>query len=810
MEKLWVKKMYKDNEIMKLAHASLTKNKRAYRYVSWMIILSFFVCVAYTITIFSYQMMEERERDQRYGSWVQYDGNLTNEALENYQQASSLDHLGIIDIVGMVEMKEANYGIIGNYNKDMQQIANLTFINGRFPKDTSEIVIEQSVLQQLGYDEHKLHDTITLTYIQNDQTITRAFALVGIIEDYSNSWDVVVPSFISYGLTYTTQSAFLQSDQHLKFANENMYTDLQVNQKRFPSLDLHIVDDAYGKTVSRYLENVPDTTSLLNEILFVMMIGIVGATITMNRKRRDEIIMLRRIGATNFQIFKLLLYEGCLLIIKKCILGSLLGVIVATLIMLCMTSFYHTHFILTVDIIKLVFHLAVCVIIIFIAMGLSFVDIVVISINGSIDKPKRTRMKKYNRSRYLSVKQLAFKNMQFHKGVYILLALLFLTVELRSLQTFKDYKRYQQQIEALEQQKTYAYCIVTNGLNDMSKYTSELSKNSIPVGIEKLSRFGYSVQWPNMVMDTMDGEATVPFSYFRCVEKEQSNYQALQDRLQAGRMPTNDYEVLAYIPDGYMIEGCDDVSFGYGSGGTKSELTYISEDTLQVGNEVTVYHTLEDESQVEIGKLTVVGIVQEMIDLPDEYPRLVDKEYGDIRTFYINENTFRVLALEGYQKVYIHSPTTKMQSIAQQNINQWKYALGDDIEMVYHNAKEVNNQLQDIQIHKMKNMGISLSVTAGLIIVFRIVAKTIAENEKKYMAIYNAIGMSQDQIYKLCIMESIYMMLPTIVICILQIILYPSLLHSISFFQIFCMMVINIMMIVLFVSSFYTNDRLKK
>lgn len=802
--------MYKDNEIMKLAHASLTKNKRAYRYVSWMIILSFFVCVAYTITIFSYQTMEERERDQRYGSWIQYDGNLTKEALETYQQASLLDHLGIVDIAGMVEMKEANYGVIGNFNQDMEKIANLTFIEGRFPKDASEIVIEQSTLQQLGYDEQKLHDTITITYIQNEQTITRAFTLVGIIEDYTNSWEVVVPSFITRGLEYTTQSAFLQADQHLKFTNENMYTELTLNQKRYPSLDLHVTLNEDGVEISRYEENLPDTTSLLNEILLVMMLGIFGATISMNRKRRDEIIMLRRIGATNYQILKLLVYEGCLLTIKKSILGSILGVIVATLMMLCMSSFYHVQFILTVDMMELLFHLIVCIVIIFMLMGLSFVDIVIISINGSVDKPKRTRMKKYNRSRYLSVRQLAFKNMQFYKGIYILLAILFLTVELRCLQTFKDDQWYQQQIEMLEQQKTYDYCVMMNGLKDMSTYTSELTKNNIDVGIEKLSSFGYQVQWPNMVMGTNNGQVTVPYSYFRCIEQVQNNQEALQKRLKAGRMPTNDYEVLAYIPDGYIIEGFEEISFGYGSGAKENELTYVSDNALQVGNEVSVYQILEDESQVDIGTLTVVGIVQEVIDLPDEYPRLVNKEYGDVRAFYVNENTFRLLALEGYQKVYIRCPTTKMQNLALQNINQWKYELGDEIDSVYHNANEINNQLQDVQINRMKNMGISLSVTAGLIIIFRIVARTVAENEKKYMAIYKAIGMSQNQIYQICIMESIFMILPSILIFVLQMFLYPNSLQSISFLQMLCMMVVTCLMIVLFVSSYYFDNTLKK
>lgn len=201
---------------------------------------------------------------------------------------------------------------------------------GRLPENEGEIAVEKQALMQLGFENTKLGDTITLNMRIPDgeefssKTETRTYTLVGIV---CNKKSKICAWKLSDKSMYLP-AAFVYQGEEVAIGGKELLVAF-VNWRNSESLTTQqqteyydIVENVVSITTAYTEENSEGTSgtdirsSMIYSIAFATILTLVSCLAIVNsfannlRERKKQIGMLRAVGATKRQIIKIYAREA--------------------------------------------------------------------------------------------------------------------------------------------------------------------------------------------------------------------------------------------------------------------------------------------------------------------------------------------------------------------------------------------------------------------------------------------------------------------------------------------------------------------
>lgn len=316
-----------------MAAARLKANKRGYLSLAIGVFLSIFLISAFVLGVFGIVNAQLHNRQEKVGvaDMVVLDNEIMND--EKLMELGAFDQLGHAYVTGSVEGSSLH---LGYYDADGIELLMLSPTAGRLPEAPGEIALEPSALEVLEL-EKAIGDSVELSVIPVDGVEeSRTFTIVGFLTEKSQHLDVAdkpgVNQFPAI-ITCQTEPAFatrrvgihrvlgLQGGVSLGMALGRFW-------ERYMRPEL--VTSVYGLTITakqvqvyspgemlwadrEMMDMISMAALLAGALILSCGIGISGAMDGVLSKRREEIGVLRALGATRRQIRRMFGRENLIL-----------------------------------------------------------------------------------------------------------------------------------------------------------------------------------------------------------------------------------------------------------------------------------------------------------------------------------------------------------------------------------------------------------------------------------------------------------------------------------------------------------------
>lgn len=305
-----------------MAAARLRANKKSYVSLLLGIFLSIFMISTLIFSIYGIYQAELEKRYDKVGylDIVMLDNDVVTE--EDVQSFAEFDRIGHAYISGIVTDRNV---YVGYYDETGLSLMNLEPLEGRFPESAGEIALEASAMDILELD-CQIGETVELSITPVDGTEeTRSYTVVGILPERS--------VYLSYsdrnGLSQFP--AIVTSSQETEFAVGRLGVHCLMELGKYTTLDMAVSsfwEKSRGYGIFGYYYGLTTTGEQImysssyntiygNQEMFTLIsmacvlaaalilscgIGISGAMEGVLSKRREEIGVLRALGATKRQI----------------------------------------------------------------------------------------------------------------------------------------------------------------------------------------------------------------------------------------------------------------------------------------------------------------------------------------------------------------------------------------------------------------------------------------------------------------------------------------------------------------------------
>lgn len=343
-----------------LATARLKANKRGYLSLTIGVFLSIFLISAFVLGI--YGMINAQLHNRR-----DMVGSVDMVVLDNeFVTDEKLLELGIYDSLGHAylsgSINETNL-YLGYYDATAVELLELTPTAGRLPERSGEIALEPSALEVLEL-EKGIGDAVELSIIPVDGLKeVRTFTIVGFLPEKSQHLDVVdKPGLNQFPAIVTNEAepAFSTGRvgvHQVMTLKEDVPLGTGLAQFWDRYLRPEVVTAAYGLTITgkhtmtydesemlwadkELMDLITMATVLAAALILSCGVGISGAMEGVLSKRREEIGVLRALGATRRQIRRMFGRENLILallispvaLIAGCIAVWVLGLMMPNLV----------------------------------------------------------------------------------------------------------------------------------------------------------------------------------------------------------------------------------------------------------------------------------------------------------------------------------------------------------------------------------------------------------------------------------------------------------------------------------------------
>lgn len=563
---------------LKLAIASMKREKRQYLISFIVMILSFTIVIAFYNTLYNDQIITQNVKEKLYGNWnICYeDLNATDlqiiKGLKDYERISDVELVGILD----------NHLQVANYQENFFLIAAIE-LQGNVPQNNNEIIVKEG----LG----KIGETI---FLQIDDS-TLPFKIVGTINDYDEKWCINAYDYFTYQLPSTHHQTYITANvNNYVFNDASIIYNLLLNDSvSVVETSYYIFDTISHTNFSRIERNEDENINTMNTILVFAVVGLlVGIGYTMSQ-RKERLLLLRSLGMSNKQVRKYIFYETiCLALISlgiSLVTGFVLSWLMSYIISLTTGHYYFSyHLLATARYIGILFLMMV------VSSYFSYMMISIQSAGSLIHKKNRKKLKKYHKIKKMNIFNLAYKEVQHHLGLVLSIVILslYLLVSINSFINYSYDNPYQYAYDINnDEEMSYSYSIQTSQKMTFDKnMVKDTVKETIYcqnfINEENLDNY-YEGQsdFTNETYENFD----VYLSEFQelflaCDQGYVGDFEIL-----AGRMPENEQECL-YI--------------GYGSYEILDDETKKYNTIYDIGDVVS-FMNREDYFHV---KYTVVGI----------------------------------------------------------------------------------------------------------------------------------------------------------------------------------------------------------
>ena len=334
--------MKRNISVNTLAIGNLKNRKKQYALMCVGIILAMVFSSGTLFFLISAQDSYEEQYFRSYGKEDILLFNAEELTLDTPAAQRYLDEIGYAHILGFAyapEGQRQDGTSIGWLDEKAAQLAYLQLEEGKMPESADEIAIERDALSRLDCQNKKLGDTLTFAVLAANGTEysetpqNRSYTLVGILNNKRSHLGSIVPSEL---LTQFLPAAFTAANAQVAAGGKEILTayaavsntadhefaDFYEELRRQDVTD-HLLDvrsNYYGRIDSSWGASEEDTTDTLSLFALLALVltavsclGIINAFSTNLRSRRQQIGLLRAVGATRRQIIRVFGREAFLL-----------------------------------------------------------------------------------------------------------------------------------------------------------------------------------------------------------------------------------------------------------------------------------------------------------------------------------------------------------------------------------------------------------------------------------------------------------------------------------------------------------------
>ena len=341
-----------------MASARLKANKRGYLSLAIGVFLSIFLITTFVFGVYGIVNAQLHNRQEKVGvaDMVVLDNEIMND--EKLMELGAFDQLGHAYMTGSVEGSSLH---LGYYDSTAAELLCLSPTAGRLPENPGEIALEPSALEVLEL-EKAIGDTVELSIIPVDGAAeARTFTIVGFLPEKSQHLDVVDRSGINQF------PAIVTAEAEPVFATGRVGIHRIMGLKDGISLGMalarwwerymrpELVTAMYGLTVTgkhtqtysagemfwadrELMELISMAAVLAGALILSCGIGISGAMEGVLSKRREEIGVLRALGATRRQIRRMYGRENLILALVISPIAMIAGCIAVWILALMMPN----------------------------------------------------------------------------------------------------------------------------------------------------------------------------------------------------------------------------------------------------------------------------------------------------------------------------------------------------------------------------------------------------------------------------------------------------------------------------------------
>ena len=341
-----------------MASARLKANKRGYLSLAIGVFLSIFLITTFVFGVYGIVNAQLHNRQEKVGiaDMVVLDNEIMND--EKLMELGAFDQLGHAYVTGSVEGSSLH---LGYYDSTAAELLCLSPTAGRLPENPGEIALEPSALEVLEL-EKAIGDTVELSIIPVDGAPeARTFSIVGFLPEKSQHLDVVDRSGINQF------PAIVTAEAEPVFATGRVGIHRIMGLKDGISLGMalarwwerymrpELVTAMYGLTVTgkhtqtysagemfwadrELMELISMAAVLAGALILSCGIGISGAMEGVLSKRREEIGVLRALGATRRQIRRMYGRENLILALVISPIAMIAGCIAVWILALMMPN----------------------------------------------------------------------------------------------------------------------------------------------------------------------------------------------------------------------------------------------------------------------------------------------------------------------------------------------------------------------------------------------------------------------------------------------------------------------------------------
>lgn len=391
------------NTALKLALASIKKEKKNYLVIFLIMLLSFTAIITVYNVSYNESIKIKNEKERKYGKWDIVYEDLNKKDISIIKNLKDYDQLINVECTGILKYNQK----IMNYNKDFFNMAAIE-LTGDIPQNSDEIIVKKSI--------GNIGDYIDLNI---EQTVKR-FKIVGVVNDYDKNWCIYAFDYFTYHLPSVHHYTFIKGNIATYEAPEDKYIfNLFLND------DLIQIKKGYYKESyeTQYVGYIPvrsnfSDESILNIIMAFAVAGIAVAVGYTMIHKQERLLLLKGLGMDENQIRRYLFYETVCLVIISLICSIVLGLVLTFFIsyaIYLLTEQYYFHFTLM----PLCSYLGILVLLTLVIVYFTYFVLFFRSLDSLIFRKQRTKKNKYHKAAKMHIFNIARREIRHHWSVLV-------------------------------------------------------------------------------------------------------------------------------------------------------------------------------------------------------------------------------------------------------------------------------------------------------------------------------------------------------------------------------------------------------
>ncbi len=219
-----------------------------YRMMQFLAIFMVVSCLAIITLAKWIEYDQNKKREELFGSWDEVFLNVDQEDLNYFRKNAFLEEISIQSIQEKVFLEGDQRVVIGACDENFLEMGNIELLEGKMPEHKKEVVVEEKYLDILGVS--KIGDIVP-----DDTKVNslRGYKVVGIIENYSNSWSII--NNIRYINCFISESSINIFNIYVEYSGWAK-NDPEINMINYKS-NIQPVEINYGLLFSHILFIIP-------------------------------------------------------------------------------------------------------------------------------------------------------------------------------------------------------------------------------------------------------------------------------------------------------------------------------------------------------------------------------------------------------------------------------------------------------------------------------------------------------------------------------------------------------------------------